>query len=213
MKNEIIEKIRVILTGPIIGESQVSHFFALVRKLLEGLSRPERDQYPLLGFYCDWALHTKIDRSEHGAAILERVHKVVIAHMAKKDNSTMAEDLSAVLSFDALGVQLNDFLYLYADLQKIEEVDWIGIIPILAEIISSCPVTISPERGGVLRQFMNRIISQPIKDGSVVQEIAIVKISSAVFFPNQTPVTETFCLKLTLSNTTKIIAPIMRPKR
>lgn len=213
MKNEIIEKIRTILAGPAIGESQVTHLFALIRKMLEGLSRPERDQYQLLGFYCDWALHTRIDRSEQGAAILERVHQVVIDHMTKKDSSTMPNDLSAVLSFDTLGIQLNEFLRLYADGQKIEETDWVGIIPILAEIISSCPVTISPKRGGALKQFMDRIRLQPIKDGSVVEEIAIVKISSAVFFPNQTPITETFCLKLTLSDTTKIIAPIMRPTR
>lgn len=210
MKNEIVEKIKKILAGPAIDESHVTHLFTLVRKLLEQQSVEDRNKFQLLEFYCNWILHHRIDRSEQGAMIVERIHQVVIDHMAKKDNSAMASDLTAVLSFDALGKQLDDFLFQYADGQKIETATWIAVVPILAEIISSCPVTISPNRGGILKQLLEKIRLQPINDRSVVQEVAIVKISSTVYFPNQTPSVGIFCLMVTLSDTTKIIAPINR---
>lgn len=210
MKDEIFQKIRDILVGPTINESQVSHLFTLVRKLLERLPKAERRQFPLLAFYCDWILHAEIDRSEQGAAILEKIHHIVIDHMGRSDNASMAGELSASLSLDLLGDQLNEFLQRHAGGQKISSSDWLGLVPLIVEIVSSCPVTISAGRGGTLRQIRNQILSEPIKGQDVVKEVAIVKCAAELFYTSQPADRFIYCVQVTLTSTTKIVAPLTR---
>ena len=45
-----------------INASTVHRFMVLLRELLE--ERNERKKYPLLTMFCDWSVHTKLDRSD-----------------------------------------------------------------------------------------------------------------------------------------------------
>src|SRR2546423_7911209 len=50
-------------------DSTVHRLLALLRELLE--ERKERDKYPLLTMFCDWTLHTGLDRSKAGSGVLD----------------------------------------------------------------------------------------------------------------------------------------------
>jgi hypothetical protein len=52
-----------------INASTVHRFMVLLRELLE--ERNERKKYPLLTMFCDWSVHTKLDRSQAGNDLLD----------------------------------------------------------------------------------------------------------------------------------------------
>jgi len=60
MTRDIIEKLRAELEAGITTEVQAVYLLAGIRKIIErdGL----RDEYPMLKFHCDWALHPRMDQ-------------------------------------------------------------------------------------------------------------------------------------------------------
>jgi len=69
MEDAIITNLREILSKPITEECQVVYIMAETRKLLDRLNL----RYPLLRFYCSWALHIRIDRLSPAREILETI--------------------------------------------------------------------------------------------------------------------------------------------
>jgi hypothetical protein len=59
-KDEIIEKLRKEISKDTFDESHVVYILSRIRKYLE--LTEQRDKHPFLWFYCNWALHPKIDR-------------------------------------------------------------------------------------------------------------------------------------------------------
>lgn len=98
MNVEILAKLENVLTTSSLGEADVQHLFTLARKLIENVPKPDRPKYALLKFYCDWTLHSEIDRSETGAEILAKIHHIFANHLKKTDNSTFSADLSYALA-------------------------------------------------------------------------------------------------------------------
>jgi hypothetical protein len=73
-----------------ISKSTVHRLMALLRELLE--ARSEQDKYPLLRMFCDWSLHTKLDRrSKAGNELLD----ILDAMWAK--SKTVDEQFSVLL--------------------------------------------------------------------------------------------------------------------
>ena len=60
MKNDIKSKLQNELAKPIESEVQVIYILARIRKLLE--IEGKKESYQFLNFYCNWALHAKIDK-------------------------------------------------------------------------------------------------------------------------------------------------------
>lgn len=60
MKINILEKLRNVLNEDISNEIQVVYVLSRTRKILE--IDKKKPKYEILNFYCDWALHSKIDR-------------------------------------------------------------------------------------------------------------------------------------------------------
>lgn len=60
MENDIKSKLANELVKPIDSEIQVVYILTRVRKLLE--IKEKKEQYQFLNFYCNWALHAKIDK-------------------------------------------------------------------------------------------------------------------------------------------------------
>jgi hypothetical protein len=81
MKPDIIEKLRSELREPIHSERQVVYILAELRKLmeLETIDRieagaPVGNSYFALKFYCDWAVHVRLDQA--GAQrIVQRINE------------------------------------------------------------------------------------------------------------------------------------------
>ena len=59
-RHEIVEKLESELSRPIERESQVVYIMVETRKYLE--STGQLDNYPALRLYCDWVVHSKLDR-------------------------------------------------------------------------------------------------------------------------------------------------------
>jgi hypothetical protein len=62
LKDVIRDKLRLELAKPITEEGQVVYVLSLIRKILEVEKGKNDRKYQKLKFYCDWALHTEIDR-------------------------------------------------------------------------------------------------------------------------------------------------------
>ena len=209
MDDEIIEKIRrAIGTNP-LREADVHHLFALARKLIERVAAADRGAYALLNFYCDWTLHSEIDRSEAGAKILSDLHEIVADHLKKTDNSTLMSDLSAALSLGEVRHELNALIADYSGVAEALNVAvWRGIVPILLEIISHTPLKIAP-KNAKLKKLRQEIRTRPLKGTSVVEELSVVKVSSAMLKQTAPANETTFCLMLITTDTTKFIVPIV----
>ncbi len=69
---QIIEKIsREMKYLPIRHERQIMYLLAEIRKVIEQCSDQERDAFPNLKFFCNWALHSKLDQESSRKRIAE----------------------------------------------------------------------------------------------------------------------------------------------
>ncbi len=209
MDDQFLEKINRIAASP-LTEAEVQHLLILTRKLIERVPQTDRPQYALLRFYCDWTVHLGIDRSAAGAEILARIHELTADHLQKKDNSSFASDLSAALSLNEVRIELNNLIERFDRAPNIfGDAKWRDVIPILAEIISLCPLKISPKNRG-LQALYRAIRTRPLKGTSVVEELAVVKIPSTTFNQKAPENEITYCLMLTTTDTTRIVTPLVR---
>jgi len=209
MTNEILEKIRKIINKPSLSEADVQHLFNLSRKLIEQLPRADKSNFALLKFYCDWTVHSKIDKSAEGAMIIERVHTIVNDHMGNKDNSLMPAELTTALSLDEAKSQLNNLLRVSGqegDRLSIDDNQWRPIKIHLVEVVSNCPLRID-----VSKKWLKSISDKmtPIKGRFVVEEVAVIKIPRKTLYPAAGQDELIYCIRLTLSDTTCIIAPLV----
>lgn len=69
MKSEILEKLRKEFEAGISTESQAVYVLSRIRKYLEG--EGSKLKYKHLNFYCNWALHDKIQKTLPVAGMLE----------------------------------------------------------------------------------------------------------------------------------------------
>ena len=58
----LTKKLETMLQGSLDTEERVIAFMVLTRKLLEAMPSKKRQEYRTLQFYCDWVVHTKLDR-------------------------------------------------------------------------------------------------------------------------------------------------------
>lgn len=63
MKNQIIGKINKEVSKNISTEPQVLYMLAQTRKVLKDYDKSFAN-YPVLSFFCDWSLHSQMDRSD-----------------------------------------------------------------------------------------------------------------------------------------------------
>ncbi len=218
MNNEIVEKIERISEKD-LTEAEVGHLFTLVRKLIERVPKSDRPQYALLKFYCDWTVHSKIDRSEEGAKIIEKVHDIILKHFNKSNTNELITDLTSVLSLDDARKQLNQLANRYRTFNVYDqksknlfsESRWLDIIKQWAEIVSKIPLRINP-RNRLLSSILSAIQARPIGKFRAVDELEIVKMPAHIFRMSNNPEIIIFCIMITMTDTTHIIAPILLPK-
>jgi hypothetical protein len=84
MKNDIRDKLQGELMKKIEGEPQVVYILSRVRKILEIDGR--EDEYKILKFYCDWALHPKINNIR---AVKDLIDGVVASDARSNGDLTM----------------------------------------------------------------------------------------------------------------------------
>ncbi|MDD2890618.1 MAG: hypothetical protein PHE49_08285 [bacterium] len=72
---EILKKLDRELQKDIHEECQVVYILSRIRKYLE--IKNQKGQYKYLNFYCNWALHAKIDRTE---PVVDVLHEFIEGH-------------------------------------------------------------------------------------------------------------------------------------
>lgn len=224
MTNEIIDKITRIATREISArgrtlplsppsEAEVQHLFTLSRKLIERVPKVERSQYALLKLYCDWTLHSGIDQSKEGAKILSHIHETLIKHLNKTDNQEFSTELSAALSLDTARLEMNVLISRHGgSIETFSQATWNSeIVPVLAEIISHTPLKIGSFPW--LTAILEAIKLKPLKGTSVVEELAVIKMPSQLYNDKASENEMTFCLMITTTDTTRIIAPLINSSK
>jgi hypothetical protein len=110
MQDEIVCKLRDELGRPLLRESQVLYIMAEIRKYIEREKDERRWEYPLLEFFCNWALHIRVDRQHNAANI-----RLFLQAFDFKDGMPLEEYLASrffqdIMHLKVLKEQLQRFL-------------------------------------------------------------------------------------------------------
>jgi len=158
MENELIEKLKKALTGPIEREEQVLYIMAETRKLMEQLLKGSSVQeYPLLNFYCNWALHAEINNTSPAQKILETIEKDY-----KNKQFEKSRELEFV-GFKYLREEIKLFLEksgLPIDLCTVEE-KWESFRKLLLDVLIDCPLK---PKNGPIEEFVYKKPRNPSKN-------------------------------------------------
>ena len=209
MDDEIVEKIKAKFLSGHFPEAEVQHLFTLFRKLLERIKPSERAKFYLLNFYCDWTLHSAIDRSQGGAEILLKMHGILHDHLQRTDNSSFGHDVSAAMSLTVARDQAIALLKRFGGYNvQITPKKWHEIVVVLAEIISHCPIKLN-RKDKRFAQYLKAAEAKPLRNNSIVEEVQIVKVPSKQFDAKAPDGEITYCVKLTTSELINIITPLV----
>ena len=142
-REAIRDKLLPKLTQVIRNESQVLYIMSRLRKLLEH-SNTQQD-FPLVNFYCNWVLHTKLDLSNAAddiVRVLDDLHKNL--NMGTKESLAKAD----LLSFSSLRLQLKECLANFALPATIcdSNVRFKGFVRNLGELIQDTPLYIQRKK-------------------------------------------------------------------
>ena len=140
MKNEIVGKLNQHLASEITKEADVVYVLAEIRKLFEHVQTAKN--YPVLAYYTNWALHTKIDREPWAKAGLRVLDDIVSGFQSgSRGSEEVLKGVTGLLSFQQLHRQLLDFGAAHGirfDELSIEE--WQRFSSLLVDILIDCPL-------------------------------------------------------------------------
>jgi hypothetical protein len=117
----IIEKLQKILSQSSYSEQDIVYLLSRIRKILE--IDEKKEKYKVLNFYCNWALHAKIDDTGSIKEILLNLERDIKAHIDfvthqpfKKELIKFIKEYSLSTKIFSDSVVLRNFSYI---LQKI----------------------------------------------------------------------------------------------
>jgi hypothetical protein len=191
-----------------LSESEVVHLITLCRKYLEHV-REEQEHFPILKFFCDWALHISIDRSLAGMEILRRLNDTLVEVSPVPDSDLIMNRLTAVVSFQQLRREMGGLFQrigVHNSLDRNQK-RWITFVGHLIAIILDCPLKVGNERSmsPPFRKLYDAIKANPIKAGCWVTGLEIKAIDYGAFKDGGK---HEICLHIMHSDTTHLIAPM-----
>ncbi len=87
-REEIIGKLKTEISKKIINECQVVFILSRIRKILE--IKNEKRKYKHINFYCNWVLHSKLDRRNTTDLLKDLFEKHI-------DSETTAKEIASIL--------------------------------------------------------------------------------------------------------------------
>jgi hypothetical protein len=211
MQNDIARKITTLASGgEPLSESEVSHFMTLSRKYLDHMPKEERTAYPILRFYCDWAVHITVDRSPEGLAILKRLNDTLVELAPVADNDLINKRITEIVSFRKLRGEIGQ---LFRQMQvpnplEADQEKWITFAKHLIEIIRDCPLVFSEKvirRDSDARELYESIAANPLKPGCWVVGLAVREVDNGQFSKDRTAL---ICIEVKTRDTTCIVIPM-----
>ena len=154
MLHSILQKIQVEFEAGLRTEAQILYVLVQIRKSLEhGIIK--LTDIKSLKFYCDWAVHTSMDRST-AQEVLRRIEPVY-AFMASHptlDNvpEEVDREIRAYMSFDLFRASLNEY-FQQAGLTNAITASvphWYAFLGFYFRIVEDCPLQLKQDNPGSL---------------------------------------------------------------
>ncbi len=105
MKNDLLDKTRLLLEQQSLSENDVRSLMILIRKQLELMSEGESTQYLTLNLFCNWVAHTEITQSLPGLRILARVNDALVQNK-EADTDQLQLEVSKAMGLEVLRREL-----------------------------------------------------------------------------------------------------------
>lgn len=133
MEEEIITKLKSALAEPIQKECQVVYILVEIRKLLERLK--DKNNFSVLNFYSNWALHPEIDKTSSIRPILEKIEEAIL----RKTYDVNA--IMAIVDFEEFCKEIGTFLGKFAINNPFLKIDyWRKFRRLLVGVLIDCPL-------------------------------------------------------------------------
>ncbi len=110
MKANILSKLRRVLESRAVTEVEVVYLMVAIRKLLDWDNL--KGKYRRLAFFCDWALHTKMDRTST-VQLINQFDDIYDSHWSKGKtglDEEIGHEIGDLTSGDSLRQELRAFL-------------------------------------------------------------------------------------------------------
>jgi hypothetical protein len=139
MRNEVVDKLRAELKEDLKHERQVSYIVTLMRKLLQH-NKAGGPDYLTLRFFCDWALHVRMDRA--GSGLLLEYFDAWIPHLIQHGPTLINSPprFGFIFQFQLEMIWLLDE-ELGVEQHPARQTEWFfQFLPLFLKIISECPL-------------------------------------------------------------------------
>jgi len=137
MRDEIITKLKSALAESVYKECQVIYILVEIRKLLEQFKIKKK--LPALNFYCNWVLHSGINKTSPIDDLLETI---------AKDIFSKGFEIIQILDFEQFRKEIGLFLKTLNLNNPFSDVAyWKGFRKEFIEVLVDCPL--KPECGDV----------------------------------------------------------------
>jgi hypothetical protein len=123
-----------------LTETRVVYILVETRKLLE--LQGELSKYPALRFYCDWALHTNMDRAgaQRILRLFDRAHPVLCAGQTLPQH--LDREITETTNLRLFKRDFEKFLKDYNLPKEILTARWTKFLHSYAAVIEDCPLTV-----------------------------------------------------------------------
>ena len=135
----ILDKIASAIGGPLKREADVVYVLVETRKFLDFSGN---QGYAKLRFYCDWAMHAKLDRRPAQGVVREAdafFQKTLRGTGCSPDENDAFE---RILNLDEFREELRGFMAEYSiPTLAFDEGNWQSFLSLYARVVEDCPVT------------------------------------------------------------------------
>ncbi len=138
-----------------LTEARVVYILVETRKLLE--LQGELKKYPALRFYCDWALHTSMDRAgaQRILRLFDEAHPLLCSGQALPRN--LDREIRDTTNLRFFEKEFDAFLTAYSLPKDIINVRWTKFLRSYAAVIEDCPLTV---RGNTFAHIQSVTLSK-----------------------------------------------------
>jgi len=153
MRNDILQKISDELHGGIDTQAKCLYLLAEIRKFLDQCSKTEKERYPDLYFFCNWVLHSEMDRTP-AKDILIRFERLFAATKTLKEKGKIFKQSEKhFYQLSNFRSQLRNFLGKYVPSQAFidNSSSWSKFRGLLVKILIDCPLV---NNSGIVSKFV-----------------------------------------------------------
>lgn len=142
-KDEVVGKMKALLGqhSPLSEEFHVTYLLVQARKVLDHERNGGENGFPLLRFYCDWAVHTEKDRLTPAMkAIMEGVFASVRDRVTKGPAPKRSNRVTQFAYMEQLRDEVRQFSGKHGLGPAWAEEGWIPFVQLMVKILANQPI-------------------------------------------------------------------------